>query len=128
MLGPHEMARSSNLPQFHSRYNFHRPSGTNDDLANNNLRVRILLFLFLGLTGSEEGLNTLYETAGTIIAPLIDLTYHDNQYVAKKAIQILLNISAESKGAEILGSHRWPALPETSEHVSYLTFESRSGF
>lgn len=60
------------------------------------------ILLLAGLTGSEEGFNVLYEMSETIVVLLIDLSYHFNQDVARKAIHVLLNISAEPKGADIL--------------------------
>lgn len=58
----------------------------------------ICLDHLIGLSANENGVNTLLENEA-IIKSIIDLSYNEYDVVAKRALMILVNISANSKGA-----------------------------
>ncbi|XP_065205553.1 protein HGH1 homolog [Planococcus citri] len=58
----------------------------------------------LGLTGSDEGLETIYKNGAAICQILCDLTFDKDDNVAQKSCSILINLSAEEKGANLLTS------------------------
>lgn len=82
------------------------------------LSSQIVFLLCVGLTGSKEGLDVVYENASLICAALIDLTYHSDEDVAQKSASALVNISAESSGSHLLSSMKLSAPLTLLKNVS----------
>lgn len=59
-------------------------------------------FILLGLTDSEDGLSIFYENANVLLTTFIELSCCSTPEIVEKASSILINISADQHGANLL--------------------------